>query len=130
MRASAHWMEGVGIIDVPVEERSLHASLAANARWSRAGSEERKAQGRTAHAGLIAKLTREIDPDGVLPPEELAARLKNAKSAHYQRMALRKHVLERKRKEKASKAAGAPAATGAPASENPSESHMTGQEPQ
>lgn len=123
--------------------KSLHASVASNARWSRADHEERRAQGRTGYAGLEAKWIREIDPDGTLSGEELAKRLANKRSEHYRGMALTKVKGERDRlvrehkaelravKKKAKKVAGSSAATDEPAGETTTTQPVsTGQEPQ
>lgn len=66
--------------------RTLIARIAAAERW--AHEPDRAKATAPARRGLEAKFEREVDPEGVLPPEELAARVKSAKTAHYSRMAL------------------------------------------
>lgn len=65
------------------EERTLRARLAAHAQH---------AQGKTntnaARQALQARFEREVDPDGVLSPEERAKRAWHARSAYYTRIAL------------------------------------------
>ena len=76
-------------------ERSLRASLAANARWAKtsradASGQARKGQQRRFEAG--------VDPEGVLSPVERAARADNARRAHMRRMALRSAQVRRRRR--------------------------------
>lgn len=66
-------------------ERSTRASLAANARWSKADGTAGTHAARTA---FMDRFYREVDPDGVLAPDERERRAERAKSAHFQRMAL------------------------------------------
>jgi hypothetical protein len=40
-----------------------------------------------ARRGLTARFEREVDPDGVLPPDELAVRVARARRAHMTRLA-------------------------------------------
>jgi hypothetical protein len=37
---------------------------------------------------MTRRFEREVDPEGVLPPDELARRVASARSAYYQRLAL------------------------------------------
>src|SRR4051794_15124263 len=50
-----------------------------------------------ARAAFNSRFEREVDPDGVLPPEERARRAAHARRAHFQRMALKSAQLRRKR---------------------------------
>jgi hypothetical protein len=74
--------------------RTLRARLAASERWAR--EPDRTKATAAARAGLQARFEREVDPDGVLTPEERAKRADSARRAHYTRMAL-----ARRRKQKA-----------------------------
>lgn len=65
--------------------RHISARLAANARWSKEDTVEGT---KPARLGFLAKLAREIDPDGELPEAELAIRVERARKAHMQRMTL------------------------------------------
>lgn len=67
-------------------ERRLRAQIAANSRWAK--EPDRSAATAAARAGLDARFAREIDPDGVLAPDELAKRVDAARRAHFQRLAL------------------------------------------
>jgi hypothetical protein len=71
------------------EQRRLRAQIAANARWSRYMAREDQAD--AARSAIIARLEREVDPEGQLPPDEraklvtaaareLSARLNTAKA--------------------------------------------------
>jgi hypothetical protein len=59
---------------------------------ARLGAFSLHAQGKTntsaARAAYDRRWDREVDPDGVLPPEERARRAELARKAHYTRMAL------------------------------------------
>lgn len=72
------------LLTLTPEERRLRAQIAANTRWSREDPIPNATRGQ---AGLIAKLEREVDPDGSLPPAERARRVENARRAHFQRLA-------------------------------------------
>ncbi len=64
-------------------ERSLQAKLAAHVLH---------AQGKTntapARAAFHARFEREVDPDGILDPDERARRADHARKAHFTRMQL------------------------------------------
>ncbi len=78
-------------------ERSLHARIAANTRWSRedgrAGTERARAEG----PGRSAYWERVVDPEGALTGAERHRRAEAAKRAHFQRMALRSAQARRSR---------------------------------
>jgi hypothetical protein len=65
---------------------------------------------------LEAALLLEIDPDGTLPPDERAARLKSAVSAHYANLAYKKAKAEHEAAFAAGKAVGPSGATDEPTS--------------
>lgn len=44
----------------------------------------------------MAKFEREVDPDGTLPPDELARRAEHARKAYFQRLALKSAQSRRK----------------------------------
>jgi hypothetical protein len=64
--------------------RSEAARIAAHTRW--AHEADRSATARRGHDGLMARFEREVDPDGVLSPDERTKRVKNAQAAHMARM--------------------------------------------
>ncbi len=58
--------------------------------------------GRSGYRGLLASFALEVDPEGVLPPAELARRVQARKDAHFARLALassKKRGAKRKGKE-------------------------------
>lgn len=65
--------------------RHISARLAANARWAKEDTVEGT---KPARRGFLAKLAREIDPDGVMPEAELAKRVERKRLEHMQRMTL------------------------------------------
>jgi hypothetical protein len=79
---------------VTASRRSLIARIAASERWAR--EPDRTKATAPARRGLEARFEREVDPDGVLPPEELAKRVAAKKTAHYSRMALARHSRRRR----------------------------------
>lgn len=75
-------------------ERRLRGQIAANQRW--AHTEDRAAATQAARSGFMARFEREVDPDGVLAPDERARRAENAKRAYFQRLALKSAQSRRK----------------------------------
>lgn len=67
--------------------RSEAAKVASNTRW--AMEPDRRRAVAAANAGFRAKFERQVDPDGVLPPQELAKRTDNAIRAHMTRIGSR-----------------------------------------
>ena len=66
---------------------SAHASVAANTRW--AHEPDRTAATAPARDALEARFERQVDPDGILSPDERAKRARNAKRAFYQSLAIK-----------------------------------------
>ena len=52
------------------EQRHLRAKIAANARWSKYMAHEDQAD--AARSAMLARLERQVDPNGELPPDERA----------------------------------------------------------
>lgn len=75
-------------------DRTQIAKIAANARWAKC--DDRSAATQAARDGMTRRFELEVDPDGVLPPDELARRVASARSAHYQRLALASAKARRK----------------------------------
>ena len=69
--------------------RRLAAQVAAHESW--AGTSDRVARTAKAREALTKRFVTEVDPDGLLTPEERATRVKHAKSAYYARLALKRH---------------------------------------
>ena len=53
------------------EQRRLRAKIAANARWMRP-------MARAARAAISSRLERQVDPTGILPPDERAVLVRAA----------------------------------------------------
>jgi len=71
---------------VTPQERRLRAEIGAHEKWAR--EPDRPAATAKARAAFLAKLEAEVDPGGVLPPEERARRVEHLRKAHMARMAL------------------------------------------
>lgn len=61
-------------------ERALRASTASLTHWSQV--EDRCAATAPLRDGFRRKLEQQVDPDGVLPPDERAKRVEMARRAH------------------------------------------------
>ena len=69
------------------EQRSLRARLAAHVSW--ANTTDRSARTAAARRAALARFEEEVDPEGVLPPQERAQRAASARQAYFTRLALR-----------------------------------------
>ncbi len=67
-------------------DRSLIARLAAHESWARTA--DPSARPEPARRALLDRFEREVDPDGVLPPDERARRAAHARSAYFSRLSL------------------------------------------
>jgi hypothetical protein len=76
--------------------RSMVARLGAESKWMRC--EDRTKATEPARQALQRKFEREVDPDGELPPDELAIRAEHARKAYYARLALKSAKARRGRK--------------------------------
>jgi hypothetical protein len=77
----------MGRIGASPSERSTLASIASHESWAR--TPDRATRTAPARAAMMAKFEREVDPDGVLPPDVRAKMAANARSAYYKRLALK-----------------------------------------
>jgi hypothetical protein len=68
-------------------ERALIARIASHASW--ANTADPSARTAPARAGLDRKFELEVDPDGVLPPDDLARRVAHRRKAHFAQLALK-----------------------------------------
>jgi hypothetical protein len=68
------------------EEWALSARIANAERWAKATPEDRARNAQMLNEARRAKWTREIDPGGKLPPDELARRLAHKEKSHMLRM--------------------------------------------
>ena len=73
----------------------LRASIAAHESW--AHTSDRSARTAPARAALMARFEREVDPGGVLPPQERAKRAESARKAYFLRLALKSAKARRAR---------------------------------
>jgi hypothetical protein len=78
------------------EVRSKSARIAANSRWARECFRQEALA--PARRGLYRRFEREVDPDGVLSPEERAKRVDTAMSTYFTQMALRSAQTRRARR--------------------------------
>lgn len=62
-------------------ERSLRGRMAVNTSWAK--TPDRTARTQAARDKFEARFEREVDPDGVLPPKELARRVASARRAYF-----------------------------------------------
>ena len=69
------------------DERVIIARIASAERWGRTG--DRSAATEPARAGLRSRFEREANPDGTLPPAEVAQRADHLMRAHMLRMSLK-----------------------------------------
>lgn len=72
--------------DTTPPSRSLAARIAAHERW--AATPDRTAATAPARQGLRAKFAREVDPDSLMPADELERRVDQRMQAHMLRMSL------------------------------------------
>lgn len=73
-------------------QRKLNAQAAALSRWSK---QDTRVGTEPLRRGRLAAFARQVDPDGVLPPAELSARVQRAQREHMIRMSA---AAQRKRK--------------------------------
>jgi hypothetical protein len=76
--------------------RSLICSAAALARWAKEPTGPHAA---LMHAGFLAKLCREVDPEGKLPEAERITRAKRLRKAHCLKMAAKSAIVRKQRSE-------------------------------
>src|SRR6266516_2807449 len=67
-------------------ERTMRARLAAHVQWSREA--DPTARTSTARTAFLTRFEAEVDPEGILAPEERARRAEHARKAHFARLAL------------------------------------------
>ncbi len=89
------------------EEMSLRGRSGAYASW--AATPDRQARTEPGRKAALERFEREVDPDGILDPEERAIRAAHARKAHFLKLALKSAISRRKAREHAAKAAEAEA---------------------
>ena len=70
--------------------------MAAHAMWAK--TEDRTARTAAARDAFLDRFEREVDPDGVLDPQERSRRADSARKAHMTRLAYLSSVARAKRK--------------------------------
>jgi hypothetical protein len=70
-----------------IAAKDINRRIAAEVSWSR--TYDRSARTRPARQKFLQRFEREVDPDGVLPPEERRRRAEHAKRAYMLRLAKR-----------------------------------------
>ncbi len=78
-------------------DRQQYAGAASLDRWSRV--KDRRTETAPARAGVDARFERQVDPDGVLDPEERMIRAEMAKKAHMRRLAIKSAQARRARQQ-------------------------------
>jgi FAD/FMN-containing dehydrogenase len=73
---------------VNAAERQERARIGAGKRWSQPGARERQAE--AARAAMYRRLRDQVDPDGVMDPDELSAAISSAASEQAARLRLAK----------------------------------------
>ena len=76
-------------------DRVLQARIAAHESWAK--TPDRAARTAKARAALMSKFERQVDPDGLLSPEERAYRADHARRAHYLKLAQKSAQARRRR---------------------------------
>jgi hypothetical protein len=83
------------MVSAPDPLRSQRARVAALTRWSR---EDPKPALERTRAAFDRRFEREVDPDGVLSPEERTRRAAAARKAYFARLALKSAKARRRRR--------------------------------
>jgi hypothetical protein len=86
-------------------ERTLRAQIAAHTSW--ANTSDRHARTAAARRAALDRFEREVDPDGIYPPDVRAQMAVNARHAHFKRMAMKSAQVRRNRAAAAVANAGA-----------------------
>lgn len=79
--------------DHTASDRRAQARIAALESWAR--TEDPTARPEPARRAMLARFEAQVDPDGVLPPDERARRAEQAKKAYFARMALKSAQVRR-----------------------------------
>lgn len=84
-------------MSLSASERRLRAQIAANTSW--ANTDDRRARTAPATQASMDRFERQVDPDGVLSPDERARRAEYARKAYFQQLAFRSAKVRRTRRE-------------------------------
>lgn len=94
MGTETETLEGVVSVSLTPSERSLRAKLAAHTLHASVDSRAHTEPGR---AAFLARFEKQVDPQGVLSPEERSRRAEQAKRAYFARLALKSSKARRLR---------------------------------
>ncbi|MCX2934718.1 hypothetical protein ORI20_31080 [Mycobacterium sp. CVI_P3] len=86
----------MSVRDDSPSQRSMRGRLGAYESWAK--TEDRSARTWPARKAALDRFEREVDPDGVLTPQERARRAEWARKAHMQRMAMKSAAARKRRK--------------------------------
>lgn len=86
----------MGAEDETAKMRSMRGRIGAFESWAR--TPDRAARTWPARKAAFDRFEREVDPDGMLTPQERAKRAEWARKAHMQRLALKSAAARRRRK--------------------------------
>ena len=89
-----NWRGASSVIPMTAD-RSLIARLAAHESWARTADPSARTE--PARRALLDRFERQVDPDGVLSPEERVRRAGHARKAYFARLALRSAQARRKK---------------------------------
>ena len=73
--------------------KDIERRIAAEVSWARTA--DRSARTRPGRQSFLSRFEREVDPDGLLPPEERRVRAQHALRAHMLRLAKRSAAARR-----------------------------------
>lgn len=74
-------------------QRTTRAKIAAHTSWAKTPDRSRRTA--PAREAALARFEHEVDPDGVLPPQQRAQAAASARTAYFQRLALASHAARR-----------------------------------
>lgn len=74
-------------------QRTTRARIAAHTSWAKTADRTRRTA--PAREAALARFEREVDPHGVMTPQQRAAAAQSARTAHFQRLALASHAARR-----------------------------------
>ncbi len=83
---------------VDPSERALRARIAAHSKW--ACTADTTAATAAARTAFLDRFEREIDPDGLLSPEDRARMAQHARKAYFSKLALKSARARRKKANK------------------------------
>lgn len=89
---------------MPESEARLRAQVAAHQSWANTG--DRSARTSTGRAAFLARFEAQVDPDGLLDPEDRALRAESARRAYFASLALKSAQTRRRRRAESAEGKG------------------------